>query len=168
MYKKYLLIASKLDYAGTNIALALSQFKLPNLDISFVETEIIDDKGINPLLIERYDFVIFASKHQSSEGGKTLSIHAPGNFKKADFGGKPETLCLSSALFQKFLFGELHKKAEEHLVKNYQLTLECTHHGPLINKPCVFIEIGATPNEWKDKRIAFIVAKAIKSAIENH
>ena len=31
----------------------------------------------------------------------------------------------------------------------YKLTLECTHHGPLIEKPCVFIEIGSTETEWE-------------------
>lgn len=166
MYKNFLVLASKKDPAGTNIALALSQFKIPDLDISFIDTEIIDDSGINKEVLSKYDFVIFASKHQSSQGGKTLSVHAPGNFKKAEFGGKDETICPSSALFQKALFEELDKKAKEHML-NYSVTLECTHHGPLIERPCVFIEIGATPNEWRDKRAAFVVAKTIRDAIQN-
>jgi len=36
----------------------------------------------------------------------------------------------------------------------------------LINKPCVFIEIGSTEEEWKDRRAGFVVAKTIKRAIE--
>jgi len=177
MYKKYLIIASKLDQAGMNIALALSQFREnpllssmknePSFDISLVETEIVDDSGMNKELIGKYDFVIFASKHQSSQGGKTLSIHTPGNFRKAEMGGESEKVCPTSALFQKALFEELDKKVEEHSLRNYQVTLECTHHGPLINKPCVFIEIGATPNEWRDKRAAFVIAKTIKDTIQN-
>ena len=49
---------------------------------------------------------------------------------------------------------------------DYNVTLECTHHGPLISKPCVFIEIGATETEWVDRRAGFIIAKTIKETIE--
>ncbi len=167
MYKKYLILASKQDPAGVNIAMAFSQFNLPNAETWFIDTEIFDDSGINPDLINKYDFVIFASKHQSAKGGKTLSVHAPGNFRKAELGGEPNKVCPTSALFQKALFEELDKQVGENSLRNYQVTLECTHHGPLINKPCVFIEIGATPVEWKDKRAAFIIAKTIKETIQN-
>jgi len=44
--------------------------------------------------------------------------------------------------------------------------LEATHHGPLINKPCLFIELGATQTEWKDKRAAFILAKTISKTLD--
>jgi len=39
-------------------------------------------------------------------------------------------------------------------------------HGPLISKPCVFIEIGSTETEWVDRRAGFILAKTIKETIE--
>jgi len=61
---------------------------------------------------------------------------------------------------------KLDKTMKEHKVTNYNLTLEVTHHGPLINKPCVFLEIGGSEIEWKDKRAAFIVAKALKESID--
>jgi D-aminoacyl-tRNA deacylase len=44
--------------------------------------------------------------------------------------------------------------------------MEVTHHGPLINKPCVFLEIGGGEDEWRDKRAAFCIAKALSEAIE--
>ncbi|GAG48860.1 unnamed protein product, partial [marine sediment metagenome] len=44
--------------------------------------------------------------------------------------------------------------------------LECTHHGPLIDKPCLFIEIGSTENEWTSRRAAFIIAKTISEIIK--
>jgi len=166
MYKKYLIISSKQDKAGTNIALALAQYKIPNVDFYEISTEIIDIWGIDKNKVNSYDFVIFASKHQSEKGGKTLSVHAPGNFKKAELGGETGKLCKTSAVFEKQLFQNLFKQAKEDDLKDYSVTLECTHHGPLIEKPCLFIEIGATPVEWRDKRAAFIVAKAIKNTIE--
>jgi D-aminoacyl-tRNA deacylase len=176
MYKKYLIVASKLDKAGINITTALSQFRKNPLlssigdksgfDFYLIDTEIVYDEGIDKDKINTYDFVIFASKHQSEKGGKTLSVHAPGNWRSADFGGMPGKVCKSSALFQKFIFEKLNSVAREHDLKDYNVTLECTHHGPLIDKPCIFIEIGATDTEWNDRRAAFAVAKTISETIE--
>lgn len=177
MYKKYLIIASKKDLAGINITTQLSQFRKnpllsgmgdkQNFDFYLIETEIVDDSGLDKTKIENYDFVIFASKHESVKKEKTLSIHAPGNWRNADFGGEPKKICPTSALFQKQMFEKLNENAKSHNMKEYNITLECTHHGPLINKPCIFIEIGATENEWKDRRAGFVVAKTIRDLIEN-
>ncbi len=176
MYQKYLIIASKKDMAGINITTQLSQFRqkpiissmsnTPNFDFYLREEEIISDENLDYEKINRYDFIIFASKHQSKEGIKCLSVHAPGNWKKNELGGKENKVCLTSAQFQKQLFENLNKRATEHNLKDYQITLECTHHGPLINKPCIFIEIGSTENEWKDRRAGFIIAKTIRDTIE--
>lgn len=177
MFKKYLVVASKKDKAGIGITTALSQFRQnpllssmkekPNFDFYLIETEIIDDAGIDKEKINKYDFIIFASQHKSEKGEKSLSVHTPGNFRNADFGGKPEKICPSSALFQKQIFERLNANAKEHNLRDYSITLECTHHGPLIEKPCVFIEIGSTETEWSDKRVAFVVAKTISETINN-
>ena len=115
--------------------------------------------------INKYDFIIFASKHKSEKKEKTLTVHAPGNFRNADLGGETGKVCKSSALFQKQLFERLKKNAEEHNLK-YDVTLESTHHGPLIDKPCVFIEIGSTENEWVNRKAGFIIAKTISEIIQ--
>jgi D-aminoacyl-tRNA deacylase len=52
-------------------------------------------------------------------------------------------------------------------LKDYKITLECTHHGPLIDKPCIFIEIGSTENEWKDRKAGFIISKTIRDILED-
>lgn len=164
MFQKYLIVASKKDKAGTNITTALSQFG--EYDFYLTEEEIIFTKSLKIEKIEKYDFIIFASKHQSEKGGKTLSVHIPGNFRNADFGGEKGKICLSSALFQKQLFENLTKNTKEHDI-DYGVTLECTHHGPLINKPCIFIEIGSTETEWNDRKAAFVVAKTIDETVKN-
>jgi D-aminoacyl-tRNA deacylase len=164
MFKNYLIVASKLDKAGINITTQLSQFG--EFSFYLVEDEIIYTENLNLERINSYDFIIFASKHQSEKGTKTISIHAPGNFRKADFGGTAGRVCKTSALFQKQLFEKLKKNMDDFHLKGYELTLECTHHGPLINKPCLFVEIGATETEWKDRKAGFIVAKAISEVIK--
>jgi len=178
-FKKYLIIASKQDIAGINITTHLSQFRQnpllssmkdkPNYDFYLRDEEIISDKNLNHEKINQYDFVIFASKHKSESGEKTLSIHAPGNWLSTipQMGGEPEKICPTSAQFLKQTFEKLNANAEKHFLKEYKVTLECTHHGPLINKPCIFIEIGSTESEWKDRKAAFVVAETISEIIED-
>lgn len=183
MYKDYLIVASKKDKAGINITTALSQYG--NINFYLVDEEAIYTESLDLSKINKYDFVIFASRHKSESKEKTLSIHAPGNWKRefarekpgnpvtsadssrADFGGKPGMICKTSALFQKQFFEMLHKNVKEYDLKDYKLTLECTHHGPLIDKPCLFVEIGSTETEWNDRRAAFIMAKTIKETMDS-
>lgn len=178
MYKKYLIVASKKDKAGINITTQLSQFrKNPvfsslekdsrGFDFYLVEDEIVYTENLDLEKLEKYDFVIFASKHQSEKKERTLSIHAPGNFKNADLGGESGKVCKSSALFQKQMFEKLKENADKYEIsKEFKITLECTHHGPLINKPCVFIEIGSTLEEWMNRRAGFVVARTINEIIQ--
>lgn len=177
-YRKYLIIASKQDQAGMNIVKALEQFRNPMLDamkkdtagfdIELVETDIIDDSGINQEKISNYDFIIFASKHQSEKGEKSLSVHAPGNWLSShpDYGGAGGKVCPTSALFQKQTFEILAKNAKEANLDEYNVTLECTHHGPLIDKPCIFIEIGSSEFEWTDRRAGFVIAQTINQIVK--
>jgi len=174
-YKRYLIIASKKDPAGINITTQLSQFRKnpivgvisdkPNFDFYLREEEIISDENLDLEKINKYDFIIFASKHQSKLGVKSLSIHAPGNWKGNELGGKENKICPTSSQFQKQLFENLNKNAAD--LRDCQITLECTHHGPYIEKPCVFIEIGSNEEQWKDKKSGFVIAKTILDTIEN-
>jgi len=177
MYKKYLVIASKKDKAGINITTQLSQFRpnpllesmknKPSFDFYLVEEEIIFTENLDLEKINQYDFIIFASKHQSESNQKTISIHAPGNWRLAELGGEKEKVCKTSALFQKQMFEILEDHKNQHGLDEYNLTLEATHHGPLINKPCIFVEIGSTEIEWEDRKAGFVLAKSIKDIIQN-
>ncbi|MCK5043706.1 hypothetical protein KAR52_01755 [Candidatus Pacearchaeota archaeon] len=176
MYQKYLVIASKLDDAGINITTQLSQFRKnpllssmqekTNFDFYLCEKEIIYTENLDIEKINKYDFIIFASKHKSEKKEKTLSVHAPGNWRQNELGGEVGKISKTSALFQKQIFERLVYNAEKYHLKDYKVTLECTHHGPLINKPCIFIEIGATETEWKDRKSGFVVAKTISEMIQ--
>ena len=164
MYSKFLIVASKLDKAGTNITTQLSQFG--DFKFYLVDKEIIYTENLDLEKINKYDFIIFASKHKSEKREKTLSVHAPGNWRSADFGGKTGKVCKTSALLLKQIFEKLNENKEKYNLKNYKVTMEATHHGPLIDKPCIFIEIGSTENEWTDRRAAFIIAKTTFEALK--
>ena len=176
-YQKYLIVASKKDKAGINITTQLSQFRKnsilsgiqkdsTNFDFYLLDNEIIFTENLDLDKINKYDFIIFASKHKSEKNQKALTIHAPGNFRQAEFGGQTRKVCKSSALFQKQLFEKLKENSKKYNLKDYDITLEATHHGPLINKPCVFIEIGSTENEYTNRKAGFIIAKTISETIQ--
>jgi D-aminoacyl-tRNA deacylase len=176
MYQKFLIIASKEDKAGINITAQLSQFKknpvvsaLQQVDRGFdfylVEDSILHSENLDLEKINKYDFVIFASKHRSEKNEKAITIHTPGNPREAKFGGEEGKICPASAVFQKQLFEHLNENAKD--LEGYAVTLEATHHGPLIGKPCLFIEIGSTDLEYHDRRAGFAVAKTISETIEN-
>jgi D-aminoacyl-tRNA deacylase len=178
-FQKFLVVASKQDAAGSNITTRLSQFranpllsgmkKEANFDFHLVEESILQTENLDMEKINRYDFIIFASRHSSESKEKTLSIHAPGNWRNAEHGGESGKVCPASALFQKQMFENLIKMTKEHqLDEEYKVTMEVTHHGPLIKKPCLFIEVGSTMEEWNDRRAGFVLAKTIDETIKNY
>ncbi len=151
------------DEAAINIITHLEKI-IPALPIhAFSEKEhIIFYNNLDNEVKE--DFIIFASKHQSTQHNKTLTVHSIGNFGEAEFGGIRGKLCNASAFVNKILFKELQKQAQG---SKYQCTLEATHHGPYIDKPSCFIELGSTEEEWKDPIGGEIIAKTIREFLEN-
>lgn len=166
---RFAIAYSKKDSAGINI---INQFKkiafAPNVPIIELKKETIYSEDLNKKNfpeLRNVDFLVFASKHQSKEKTPSLSLHAPGNWRGADFGGKPGKLCNSSAFVLKYLFQQLNILASKNkeISDKYQVTLECTHHGPLIEIPCCFIELGSSEEQWNEQEPAKVIAKTILS-----
>jgi D-aminoacyl-tRNA deacylase len=120
-------------------------------------------------LLEKFphaNLIVFISRHSSQSGKPTLSVHAPGNFGNAELGGLSRTLSFSSAsAMQNTLKAFVHYK--EQLGLNYEVSFECTHHGPSLNVPTMFVELGSSPTQWNDLRAAEAVAHSAMSAIAN-
>jgi len=158
---KFAIVASKKDIAGINIVkeLKLLGCKTP---VYFVDEEAIYLDNLDKAAKIDADFIVFASKHQSVKKVKTLTIHAIGNWKKADFGGKDFVVCMTSALILKYFFQELYKQTQDSNLNNeYHVSLEATHHGPFLTTPCLFIEVGSSESEWKDKKACKVIAETI-------
>jgi len=151
---KFAILASKKDLAGMNIVSFLK-----DIPIYYTEENIIYSEKVAGEIKE--DFIIFASKHKGKKE-KMLSLHAPGNWGRADLGGKPNIVCKTSSVILKVFFQELNKNIPD----GWTATLECTHHGPYVEKPCLFIEIGSSEKEWPDKEAGNAIAETIKNAIE--
>ena len=50
---------------------------------------------------------------------------------------------------------------------NYEVSYECTHHGPSLNVPTMFVELGSSPAQWSDLMAAEAVAHSAMTAIAN-
>jgi D-aminoacyl-tRNA deacylase len=111
--------------------------------------------------------IIFISRHSSQSGKPTLSVHVPGNFADAEFGGLTGQVSVSPAYpMQNALKALIHFK--DKLCLNYDVSFECTHHGPSIDVPAMFVELGSSPEQWEDLRAAEAVAhSAIYSVVSS-
>lgn len=163
---KFAVLYSEKDPAGTNIVKQL-KYLLPQVPIINLKKETIYAENIDKLpFLKNAEFIVFASKHSSKESRSTLSLHAPGNWRNAELGGSSGKVCRTSALVLKYLFQELNKNTENSEL-DYEVTLEVTHHGPYVEKPCCFIEIGSGEEQWQDEQAAKIIAKTI-SSLQNY
>jgi D-aminoacyl-tRNA deacylase len=166
---KYAVIISAKDQAGLNIKNNLLNLFSWQQKGEFNKTPIYHHKDISLYTVPEYsifcehldkeidaDVFIFATTHKSESGLRCLTVHAPGNWGNAEMGGLPQKLCIAPAL----LLRKAYLKLEEYN-SEYTIAHECTHHGPFLDKPCMFIEIGSTEKEWTDKKAAEIIAETI-------
>src|SRR2546427_12806942 len=95
--------------------------------------------------------VIFVSKHKSAQDQPALTAHATGNLTtQAKYGGRPEEGSWGDPPVIKRALGLLRQGLSEAGV-GMEGTMEATHHGPTrLGVPGCFIEIGNTPQQWKD------------------
>jgi len=108
--------------------------------------------------------LVFVSRHSSVSGIPTLSVHTPGNFGEAEVGGITTKVSVSPASSMKEALLELVGQ-KERLMLNYKVSYECTHHGPSLDVPTMFVELGSSPVQWKDLKAAEAVAHAAMAAV---
>ncbi len=168
---RYAIIASKTDRAGMNIHDALLRlykfeakddfFELGSIRLYAIGKESIHAENIDKKI--GADIFIFATQHRSEAGRDSLSVHVPGNWAKAEMGGREKTLCIAPASLVKEMFIELNGQGKE--LKGFEITLETVHHGPYLEKPCMFIEIGSSEKAWNNRDAGEVIAKTIMSVI---
>jgi len=110
-----------------------------------------------------FDAILVASKHKAESGKPALTVHPIGNLGDADFGGYPRRLVPSAPVLMSRVLRRL--AAEAHGLK-HQVTFEATHHGPHLDTPTAFVEIGTDEHAWSDPDLGRRVARAITAASE--
>jgi D-aminoacyl-tRNA deacylase len=128
----------------------------------FVNKELIYTQFITDFFTPK--LLVFVSRHSSVSGTPTLSVHTPGNLAAAGLGGIPRKVSVAAASAMKRALLELFKQ-KERLELNYKVSYECTHHGPSLDVPTMFVELGSSPMQWKDLKAAEAVAHAAMAAV---
>lgn len=141
------------EHAVYQLEQTKKQIKLYTTDTACVYCEHLDKK------IDA-DLFIFPTKHQSKSGIPSLTVHTQGNWGTAEIGGANNILSIAPGTYLAKGFLKL-KELQNKNQLNYQVIQECTHHGPDISKPTMFIEIGSTEKEWQQKEPAKIIAETI-------
>ena len=138
--------------------------RLAGYEADTIELEFIDDTP-DP----QAEAVIVLSRHSAQSGKPSLTTHHTGNPTSRTLGGEPEKLSISAPPLSKALLKAYLEEAEERgLLGEYEITLEATHHGPTRpSKPLVFIEIGSTPDRWRDPRAQEAMAHAVARVLEH-
>lgn len=113
------------------------------------------------------DFFLFATRHKAASGIPTLTVHCVGNFAKAEFGGKDSTLPPSRADYLKFALVTLRQKTKAAKLDQFEVMQEATHHGPYLNKPNMFIEIGSSEEQWDIEEAGKVIADTIIYVLTN-
>ena len=178
-----LIAASRKDTAGLNIAKQiLSHYPFSPTGETFQENPLhsADVKGKKVTLailkeeavtaqhlpdsFTNLSLIVFISRHSSTSGTPTLSVHTPGNFAAAELGGLPKTVSVAPATAMRDALKAL-AYFQESAKLEYEVSYECTHHGPSLNVPTMFVELGSSAKQWRDSKAAEAVAHATMSAI---
>ena len=180
-----LLVASKKDPASLNIAKEvldcyhfeksseifqgnpLYEAKASGKEIKLVT--LLEESVRAQHSLEAFDgveLVTFISKHSSESGTPTLSVHVPGNLGEAELGGLPRKVSVAAANAMRDALKALARLKEE-MRLNYEVSYECTHHGPSLDIPTMFVELGSSPAQWSDVKAAEAVARAAIESVSN-
>ena len=156
------LLVSREDVAGMNICTFLNNraqkkvIEVNNISI-YSDEELYNQVPSNSTSI-------FLSRHSARSLRPSFTVHPIGNFGKADFGGKINTLVRCNSFILKRLLlniKDLVNSRTYRLMYNYEISLEVTHHGPYSEYPVVFIEVGSSEAQWQDLEACRLIAQVV-------
>jgi D-aminoacyl-tRNA deacylase len=126
-----------------------------------IDTEVREQLHLEPRI------AVFLSRHRSKMEEPTLTVHPIGNYGAAEFGGKPRTLIPTAPRFMAHLL-RLVKKHLQTTELQYHVCYEVTHHGPYLNIPTLFAEVGSTEHQWRQKKPAEIIATSLLELLSTY
>lgn len=106
----------------------------------------------------KVDDVVVMSKHSAKSGRPALTAHPIGNYHDNEFGGRAQTLVRPSPALMSDALRRIVAYNDE---PDVQTCFEVTHHGPWLDRPTFYIEIGSDETHWGDKHSAEILARVI-------
>lgn len=168
--RKIAFVASRVDVAASLMAEELiritgsEEFSIGNAKawLSRPEGEVLYARSEEDLGADGADLIVILSRHSGVPGRPIITTHVSGNFGDAPFGGEPYTLSNACPPFMKLFLQEAEKRAPE---VGFDIGFESTHHGPTLDTPLAFVEIGCGPEEWSNRSAARVVVESSLSAL---
>ena len=105
----------------------------------------------------KIDNIVFLSRHKAASGRPSLTVHPIGNWGTAEYGCKESKV---SGAAPEWMTGLL-LNIRNNRISGYDVCFEATHHGPLLETPTMFLEIGSSESEWKKKEPARALIKSL-------
>jgi len=117
----------------------------------------------------KVDNIIFLSKHSTLNEfkPKAMTVHAIGNWGKAELGGKDSTIVKTDPILIRSLLMALKKNKPKN-IKSYEVKQEATHHGPYLDYSTIFYEIGSQESDWSNKDVAKYMIDILLDTIKNY
>ena len=106
----------------------------------------------------KVDEIIVMSKHAAKSGRPALTAHPIGNYHENEYGGREGTLVKASPAS---MTDALRRIMARNDMPENQICFEVTHHGPYVDKPTFYIEVGSEQVHWENKHAAEILAHVI-------
>ena len=151
---------SRNDFDGSPVH-TFNDFIMVTINSRALEYDYIDREVRNILNIDGPEAVIYLSKHRSASGRKSLTVHPIGNYGTSpEYGGRPKTVVMSSPRLMTAAFRTLDNNAKAEAL-DFAVSFEATHHGPYLETPTFFIEIGSDESVWTDKAAGNTLARTI-------
>ena len=116
------------------------------------------DKAVKEEIGITYECFIFASRHRSESGLRTLTVHPLGNYGSADYGGSSGKVVPTHPRLMTKALLLLRKYAAD---LDFNISFETTHHGPYLDTPTFFTEIGSDEKAWPEVEPAKAIASVI-------
>lgn len=110
-----------------------------------------------------FDGIMVASRHRAESGKPALTVHPIGNHNEAEFGGLRHRCAPAAPLVMSRVLRRLQAEAQG---LKHAVTFEATHHGPYLETPTCFVEIGTDEAAWTDPDLGRRVARAMLAANE--
>jgi D-aminoacyl-tRNA deacylase len=125
----------------------------------------IDKKAVSQLGISAPSTVIFLSRHRSESGLRTLTVHPIGCFGKAEAGGRDGTLVPSAPIPMTLALRLVNERTKSKNL-DFKVSYEATHHGPYLETPTFYIEIGSEEKAWAEIPPAEVLASVVLDVIK--
>jgi D-aminoacyl-tRNA deacylase len=99
----------------------------------------IYEEGLDSLV--KADLFIFLSRHRSSMGVASFTVHPLGNWApSSEAGGRPRMLSVAAPWQMRNMLAQIDGGNGT----GVPVTYEATHHGPLLETPSFFVEVGGS------------------------